>query len=148
MERSMGAQTPDWIKTFPRTDSSVTRGLRKLSAVLRRDHQRTQPSPPMPTDDRGYARSRRTFELECRYMWAISTYTPRRYRGRVAMFWAGDEQTKPVTELVTRWKNYVEEMDVYATPGTHFSSITTHVEALAERMRTWLNTGEAPTKRV
>jgi amino acid adenylation domain-containing protein len=147
MERSMGAQTPDWLKTIPRTDSPATRGLRKLSAMLRRDHQRAPLPAPMPADDRGYARSRRTFELECRYMWAISTYAPRRYRGRVAMFWAGDEQAKPVGDLVKRWKNFVEEMDVYATPGAHFSSITTHVEALAERMRTWLDAGEAPTNR-
>ena len=89
MARSLGGRRrPIGSRRSRRPIPSLKKGLENSPVLLRRDARQTQASPTLPTDDRGYARSRRTFELECRYMWAISTYAPRRYRGRVAMFWA------------------------------------------------------------
>jgi amino acid adenylation domain-containing protein len=147
VERAMGADTPDWIKTFPQSDSALAKGVRRLSRLLRPGRPQAEPAPPVAADDVAYARSRRTFELECRYMWATSTYTPRPYGGRVAMFWARDEHARSIDELAQGWKKAGDHIDVYTTPGTHFSSITTHAEALAERMGAWLEAGEAPTTR-
>lgn len=75
-------------------------------------------------------------------MWAITGYAPRRYRGRAAQFWARDEHGKSLNDLSKRWQVIIDDLGVYSTPGTHFSAITTHVEALAEQLRAWLNAGE------
>jgi surfactin family lipopeptide synthetase A len=144
--RSMGSHAPAWLTTFPPSDSALTKGLSGLGRLLR-PGRRAAPARPLPAEEAGDARSRRTFELECRYMWAISAYRPRRYRGRAAMFWASEGHSKSIGELATGWEDVIEAMEVYATPGTHFSSITDHAEALAARMRAWLDAGEAPSER-
>jgi len=82
-------------------------------------------------------------ELEGRYTWAIARYAPQRYRGRVALFWARDARVK--TEAAKGWKDVVEGIAVHATPGTHLSAITTHVETLAEQVRLCLSAGERGT---
>ena len=132
----MRSQAPEWLTAADPADAAPTRlaGLARLARRLLRlrpGRHPAGPAQPAPVDDAGHARSRRTFELECRYMWAISAYRPRRYRGRAAMFWASEEHAKSVGELARGWGRVIETMDVYATPGTHFSSITTHAEALA-----------------
>jgi thioesterase domain-containing protein len=142
MQRAMGTQTPDWIKTFPHTEYSDLPRLRAIVRLFSRKRQRSEPAPAL-ADDPGYARSRRTFDLECRYMWAISRYPMRRYRGRAAMFWADDEHGKSIEALTKDWRKFVNDIDVFTTPGTHFSSITTNVEALAERIQAWLASMEA-----
>jgi phthiocerol/phenolphthiocerol synthesis type-I polyketide synthase D len=142
MERSMGDRTPDWLRTDSGTHPGRRGPLKRLLGVFQTDSLRTQAVSPTNADDAGYARSRRTFELECRYMWAISGYTPRRYDGRIAMFCASDEQIDPIDDLTRRWRRIAPAIDVRSTPGTHFSSITTHAEALAERVHAWLDAGE------
>lgn len=147
MEKSPRALLPHRLGVVGRAASPWTQRLERLSRVLPAGFRRVQPFSLLPDDDPRAMRAHTTFELECRYMWAITGYAPRRYRGRVAMFWARDEHAQPFSSRVKGWEEIAEEMEVYATPGTHLSSITTHAEALAERMRVWLDAGEAPTGR-
>ncbi len=148
MEKSPRALLPDRIRTFTRAESPWMKHLERLSRILPSGFRRVQPFFTLPADDPRAIRARTTFDLECRYMWAITGYVPRHYHGRVAMFWACDEHGKPFSNRVKGWENVAEELDVYATPGTHFSAITTHAEELAAQMRMWLDAGEASTERV
>jgi thioesterase domain-containing protein len=141
MEKSLRTLAPDWIKTLVQSDLPVRERLQRLPRAFRPTSRRVQPSLP-PTDDPMAQRTRSLFDLECRYMWATSIYTLRPYRGRTALIWANEE-----SDPTAGWKKVVENMHVYATPGTHFSSITTHAEAVAERMRTWLDAGVETTNR-
>ncbi len=79
-------------------------------------------------------------------MWACTAYALRRYRGRAVMFWARDEQKEPMSGRTTKWKEIMADLDVYSTPGTHFSSITTEAETLAKRLGAWLDDHEARMK--
>ena len=147
MEKSPRALLPDRIRTITRVESPWTKRLERMSRILPSGFRRVQPFSTLSADDPRAMRARTIFDLECRYMWAITGYVPRHYRGHVAMFWARDEHAQPFSSRVKGWEEIAEAMEVYAIPGTHISAITTHAEELAARMRGWLDAGEASSER-
>ena len=142
IEKSPRLLLPIGMRTDGRVDSPLMKRLAWLGRIFPSGFRRMQPSTVLPNDDPRAIRARTTFDLECRYMWAITGYAPRQYRGRAAQFWARDEHGKSLSDLSKRWQAIIEDLGVYSTPGTHFSAITTHVEALAEQLRVWLNADE------
>ena len=125
----------------------VERSLRvlvpdRIARIARRARSRWKRREGSETAGEVSARDRAIFALLCRYMWAIGAYAPARYRGRVAMFWACDDHSQSMGEPAKVWHDAIDDLHVSAIPGTHFSAITTHAEALAERLRAWLDAGE------
>ncbi len=128
-----------------RVDAIVRKRLEALArVVLPKDRHILLPSL-LPQDHARDERSRHAFEVQYRYSWAGNRYAPQRYRGRAVIYQASDEQKHIVGDPTQGWKNLIDGIDVYVTPGSHFSSITTHAETLAERVRLWLETGEKPS---
>ena len=142
LERSRRLLSPDRKATIARIDAIIKGRLERFGHRFLPASRRIQFPSLVPKDYVADARSRSAFELEYRYTLASNGYTPRRYRGRVALFWARDEQGDSVADPALGWREIIENVDVYATPGDHFTAITTHVEALAERMGAWLDAGE------
>jgi surfactin family lipopeptide synthetase A len=141
-EKSPRALARDGVAAIAAIGAAVGRNLTVRLRQFRSGSHQGQPSPSRPIHRARGPQRTTAFELEGRYMWAIMRYAPRRYRGRVALFWARDEHVEPARDLSKGWKEIVGEIDVYSTPGTHFSAITTHVEPLSEHLSVWLNSGE------
>lgn len=142
-EKVLGALPPRWIQMIRTTDSIARKGLERAIRVFLPGPRYIQLPSLLPTDYAPDVRSRVAFELGYRYTWAITRYVPGRYRGRVALFTAKDEQTGPASDPTMGWKNIAENIDGYTIPGTHSSVITTHVADLAKQVRMWLDAGEA-----
>ena len=68
---------------------------------------------------------------------AVLKYRPLPYRGRVALFYSSRVEPT-IEEASADWKRIAPDTEFYRTPGDHRSCVTTHVAALAERMRPYL----------
>ena len=142
-EKLLGVLPSRWLQTIRTADSILRKGLERAIRVFLPGPRYIQLPSLLPTDYAPDMRSRVAFELGYRYTWAITRYVPTRYRGRVALFSAKDEQTGATTDPTMGWKNITENIDGYTIPGTHSTIITTHVEDLAKQLRAWLDAGEA-----
>lgn len=142
IDKSRRFLSPGWIRAIETFDSMLRKRLETLTRVLLPTGRHLLLPSLLPQDHAGDVRSRIAFEVQYRYSWAGNRYMPQRYRGRAAMYQASDEQEEDSNNPTMGWKNLIDAIDLYVTPGSHFSSITTHVEALAARLRTWLDVGE------
>jgi len=120
----------------------VTVHLARIARLLRPGARPVRLPAPFPTHEAPVFLSREAADRLGRHSWAIAGYRPRRYRGRIALFWAGERHVKPLSDPTKGWQAVADDIAVHFTPGGHTSMITTHVETLAKQLRVWLNTGE------
>jgi thioesterase domain-containing protein len=78
--------------------------------------------------------------LDAVYRRAVASYMPRAYRGRITLF-RSQEDTRDGFEF--EWHKIAKEMDVHVVPGRHITSITHHVQIVAEKLRTCLESTQA-----
>lgn len=142
IDKSRRFLSHDRMRMIATFDSLMRKRLERLARVLLPGDRHILLPSLLPQDHAGNLRSRISFEMQYRYSWAGSRYVPQRYRGRVALYQASEGQGGSGSDLTLGWKDFIDDIDVFITPGTLFSSITTHVEALAEQIRAWLDTHE------
>jgi hypothetical protein len=83
--------------------------------------------------------------LMAAYYRAVASYVRRPYAGRVAIVWPTDVpvntlggsplQWSSASDPSLGWRKVAAEVEVHALPGDYTTSITTHVQALANRMK-------------
>ena len=74
-------------------------------------------------------------ELALLYLKARDRYAPRKYPGRVTLLWPSEAAGETITEASENWRGVAAEVSAHPIPGEHFSCITTHHQALAERLK-------------
>jgi thioesterase domain-containing protein len=80
----------------------------------------------MSADDRDW--------LISAYHWVLTSYVPKRYRGRVSLFLT-DETIEQTPFVPKQWRKAAPQTRIERIPGRHLSCITTHLAAVAEKLR-------------
>jgi amino acid adenylation domain-containing protein len=83
------------------------------------------------------------------YYKQLGGYVPGPYSGRVAFFWADEEPTRHPFKRSSRWDKVGDStmgwgrvasaLDVHIVPGVTNTAITTHVNILADQMKSYLD---------
>jgi amino acid adenylation domain-containing protein len=90
--------------------------------------------PPLPGAEAVRAPATRRAALYQLYRTALWTYLPRAYRGRVVLLAASGSPERRARAAAT-WRRAAPALEVAEVPGGHFGCVTTHVDALAARVR-------------
>ncbi len=70
------------------------------------------------------------------FLRSLSTYIPKPYSGRVALFWPDESGSS--AEASRDWRQAVPHIEVQTVPGNHVTCVANHAEVLGERMKTCL----------
>lgn len=73
-----------------------------------------------------------------RYFRAVMGYLPRAFPGRIVLFWPADEPTLHPGDPTMGWGRVAQVVEVHTVPGTHNSIVTRHIQAIGERLATYL----------
>jgi amino acid adenylation domain-containing protein len=80
----------------------------------------------------------RSLSIWSHYILAIRRYVPRRYGGRVSVFWGSDEKKEPAGVL-RLWHKLAHDVDFNVVPGDHDGYVREYVgiigEAIEQRLR-------------
>jgi thioesterase domain-containing protein len=68
------------------------------------------------------------------YHWVLTSYVPKSYRGHVTLLLT-DEHLAQAPFVLKQWKKAAPQARVERIPGRHLSCITTHLAAIAEKIR-------------
>jgi amino acid adenylation domain-containing protein len=108
--------------------------VKRLGLLLREKPWALEPVDPPPTDD-----------LTSAYRRAVDSYVRRPYSGRVALYWPRKMPVKTLggpprdwasaPDLSLGWRRIAAQVEVQPLPGDHTTSITTHVQSLASRLK-------------
>ena len=114
----------------------VWRNLRRCgSKLLKQDMRSQQPGgtqhPPCLTETIGQGQGK-LYEV---YRKATLGYVPRPYTGRITLFRSGDN---PTATFELEWRKVASALDVHVVPGRHVTSITLHVQVVAEHLKACL----------
>jgi thioesterase domain-containing protein len=77
------------------------------------------------------------------YVKAMMSYVPRKYSGRVTLFWPSEWVTDNSNDASTGWRDVVADVDVRIVPGGHLTCLTWHTEELAKHLQMCLNAAQA-----
>ena len=77
------------------------------------------------------------------YRGVLEGYVPGSYPGRVTLFWPREESAKAQDDPTMGWARVTREVSLHTVPGKHLTCITTHVQALADRLRRCLSDADA-----
>jgi thioesterase domain-containing protein len=89
---------------------------------------------PTPTTDDGGPGG-----LDAVYRRAVTGYVPRPYRGRITLFRSRDDTT---ARFELEWGKVAKDLDVHLVPGRHLTSITHHVQIVADQLRKCLESAQ------
>jgi oxalate---CoA ligase len=67
------------------------------------------------------------------YQWVVNSYVPRSLRGPVTLL-VTEEHLKQAPFIVRQWQNASPQTQVELVPGEHLTCITTHLDAVAEKI--------------
>jgi thioesterase domain-containing protein len=84
----------------------------------------------------------RRWHLFAVYRWALQSYAPRPYPGRIIVF-RPHEHPLRAGDPSMGWSRVAESVQTYVIPGSHLSCLTEHVAALAEQLRACLSLKDA-----
>lgn len=76
------------------------------------------------------------------YHWVLTSYIPRRYRGRITLLLT-DEHRQQAPFILKQWQKAAPQARVERIPGRHLSCITTHLAAIAEKIRAEMNAAKS-----
>ena len=68
------------------------------------------------------------------YHWVLTSYVPKPYHGRVTLLLT-DEHLDQAPFVLKQWQKVAPQVRVERIPGQHLSCITTHLGAIAEKIR-------------
>ncbi|MDB5059708.1 MAG: Glutamate-semialdehyde aminotransferase [Chloroflexi bacterium] len=69
------------------------------------------------------------------YTWTAAGYTPRRYPGTLALFWASDVAATRQRDPTRGWARLAQVTESTVVPGTHLSAIKEHADVLAKAIQ-------------
>jgi thioesterase domain-containing protein len=113
----------------------LVKNSKKILAGNVSDLSSTEENPGPATDDN--ARESETSQqdwLLSAYHWVLTSYVPKRYRGRVTLLLT-EEQLNEAPYIVKQWRKAAPQIRVEHIPGRHLTCITTHVGAMARKIR-------------
>jgi thioesterase domain-containing protein len=70
-------------------------------------------------------------ETYARYFTAVMAYVPRRFPGRLLVFWPEQEPPRQPKAALLGWAPLAEQVDVIRVPGDHHTVVTRHAELIA-----------------
>jgi thioesterase domain-containing protein len=73
------------------------------------------------------------------YHWILTSYVPKRYRGRITLFLT-DDHLEQTPFILKQWQKAAPQTQVERIPGKHLTCITTHLAAIAKKIRLELET--------
>jgi thioesterase domain-containing protein len=81
------------------------------------------------------------------YRWIHMAYRPRWYPGHVVVFWAAEERARHGLGPLREWRKEAARVHDEVIPGAHLTFLTTHGQALAERVAHYLHRAQAGERR-
>lgn len=76
-------------------------------------------------------------DLYARYRYLEDTFVPKKYPGRVTLFWPEDDEEKP-EDAASCWSKVAREVELHVLPGDHITCITKHAAVLAAELQSCL----------
>jgi amino acid adenylation domain-containing protein len=77
------------------------------------------------------------------YARAMMTYVPRKYSGRVTLFWPSEWAAENSNDATTGWRDIAADVDLHIVPGGHLTCLTQHTEELAAHLQRCLHAAQA-----
>jgi thioesterase domain-containing protein/acyl carrier protein len=71
------------------------------------------------------------------YRYLEDTFVPKKYPGRITLFWPEDDEEKP-EDAAACWSKVAREVELHVLPGDHITCITKHAAVLAQKLQTCL----------
>jgi thioesterase domain-containing protein len=76
-------------------------------------------------------------DLYAPYRYLEDTFLPKKYPGRITLFWPEDDEEKP-EDAASCWSKVAREVELHVLPGDHITCITKHAPVLARELQTCL----------
>jgi amino acid adenylation domain-containing protein len=105
--------------------------VRKPYLVLRGAHDRNHAPAREPSDPR------QAVWLE--YHRALDDYVPARYSGRIVLFRSSHLEHRTPGNFAAGWQHVCESLEIHEIAGDHRTCVTTHVEELGTKIRSYLD---------
>ena len=77
------------------------------------------------------------------YLRAMTSYVPRKYSGRVTLFWPSEWMAETSSDATTGWRDVTADVDVHVVPGGHMTCLIHHTEELARHLQMCLSAAQA-----
>ena len=71
------------------------------------------------------------------YRYLEDTFVPRKYPGRITLFWPEDDEEKP-EDAASCWSKVAREVELHVLPGDHITCITKYAPVMARELQTCL----------
>ena len=71
------------------------------------------------------------------YRYLEDTFVPRKYPGRITLFWPKDDEESP-EDAASRWSKVARDVELHVLPGNHLTCITKYAPLLARELQTCL----------
>jgi amino acid adenylation domain-containing protein len=131
------------------TRAEVSFVLGKIKAIVGRVLSSVKGRPLMETCPPSVSNPRnKHFRYLTAYRSAIEGYVPGRYKGRVVFFRSNSMQSQSPVDPAAGWGRVAKDVEVHRLPGEHHSSLTEHVETLAEHLASCLRASNAEHAKV
>jgi hypothetical protein len=69
-----------------------------------------------------------------RYFTAVMAYVPRRFAGRLLVFWPDEEPPRHPGAALLGWARLADHVEVIRVPGDHHTVVTRHAELIARTL--------------
>ncbi|HWP43147.1 MAG TPA: thioesterase domain-containing protein, partial [Blastocatellia bacterium] len=133
IDRLMGKGPEDQLEHFLILRSWLAR-LKELARGRAASANRSAEPAPEEDDSVRYKRAIR-WDITARYNKIMDGYVPRRYKGRITLFWPEEEAAEVYDDPTMGWRKVAAGgVEVHKIAGRHLTCITRHVGALAERL--------------
>ncbi len=96
---------------------------------------------PRVKQETGASEPPRERDVRATFLWASAGYRPQPYHAPVALLLS--EDVLPENMLASDWQHLAPNIVIHPLRGSHLECITTHVEILAEKIKTCLQMGVA-----
>jgi thioesterase domain-containing protein len=71
------------------------------------------------------------------YHYLEDTFIPRKYPGRITLFWPEDDEERP-EDAASYWSKVAREVELHVLPGNHITCITKYAPVMARELQTCL----------
>jgi amino acid adenylation domain-containing protein len=78
-------------------------------------------------------------ETFARYWTAVMAYVPRRFPGRLLVFWPDEERPRQPGAPLLGWDDVADHIEVIHVPGDHHTIVTRHTALIAQTVRNRLD---------
>jgi hypothetical protein len=72
----------------------------------------------------------------------MTSYVPRRYAGRVTLFWPDESPFEPTDDPTWGWRDVAAQTEVHTVMGGHLTCITRHASETAQVLKRCIDAAE------